>query len=87
MLPTILISALLSLFLGVGGYLLLETWVDANAHEIAVPSWFNGQYDGAGSPASSTGSPMAPKSVDSQTSKRWRRPGWIRRSGSRTRLT
>jgi hypothetical protein len=46
MLPTILISALLSLFLGVGGYLLLETWVDANAHEIAVPSWFNGQYDG-----------------------------------------
>ncbi len=46
MLPTILISALLSLFLGVGGYLLLETWVDANAHEIAVPSWFNGWYDG-----------------------------------------
>ena len=46
MLPTILISALLSLFLGVGGYLLLETWVDANAHEIVVPSWYNGQYDG-----------------------------------------
>jgi hypothetical protein len=46
MLPTILISALLSLFVGVGGYVLLETWVDANAHEVAVPSWFNGQYDG-----------------------------------------
>lgn len=46
MLPTILISALLSLFLAVGGYLLLETWVDANAHEIAVPSWYNGWYDG-----------------------------------------
>jgi hypothetical protein len=46
MLPTILISVLLSAFMAVGGYLLLETWVDANAHEIAVPSWFNGQYDG-----------------------------------------
>jgi hypothetical protein len=46
MLPTILISALLSLFVAVGGYLLLETWVDANAHEIAVPSWYNGWYDG-----------------------------------------
>jgi hypothetical protein len=46
MLPTILISALLSLFVGVGGYVLLETWVDANAHEIAVPSWYNGWYDG-----------------------------------------
>lgn len=41
-----LISALLSLFLGIGGYFLLETWVEANAHEIAVPSWYNGWYDG-----------------------------------------
>lgn len=46
MLPTILLSALLALFLGIGGYYLLDTWVDANAHEIAVPSWFNGEYDG-----------------------------------------
>ena len=46
MLPTILISSLLALFLGIGGYFLLDTWVDANAHEIAVPSWFNGEYDG-----------------------------------------
>jgi hypothetical protein len=46
MLPTILISALLALFLGIGGHLLLDTWVEANAHEIAVPSWFNGEYDG-----------------------------------------
>jgi hypothetical protein len=47
MLPTILVSALLALCLGIGGHLLLETWVDANAHEIAVPSWFNGgEYDG-----------------------------------------
>lgn len=46
MLPTILISALLALFLGVGGYLLLTTWVEANAHEVAVPSWYNGEYDG-----------------------------------------
>ena len=46
MLPTILISALLALFLGVGGHFLLDAWVEANAHEIAVPSWFNGEYDG-----------------------------------------
>jgi len=46
MLPTIMLSALLALFLGIGGYLLLDTWVEANAHEIAVPSWFNGEYDG-----------------------------------------
>jgi len=32
MLPIILLSSLLSLFLLAGGYLLLETWVDANAH-------------------------------------------------------
>lgn len=42
MLPTILISALLTLCLGIGGYLLLNTWVEANAHEIAVPSWMEG---------------------------------------------
>jgi hypothetical protein len=46
MLPTILISALLAFFLWAGGLLLLVNWVDANAHEIAVPSWFNGEYDG-----------------------------------------
>jgi hypothetical protein len=46
MLPIILLSSLLALFLVAGGYLLLETWVDANAHEIAVPSWYNGWYDG-----------------------------------------
>jgi hypothetical protein len=46
MLPTILISALLALFLGIGGYLLLEKWVEANAHDIAVPFAFNGWYDG-----------------------------------------
>lgn len=46
MLPTILMSALLALFLGIGGHLLLERWIEANAHEIAVPSWFNGEYDG-----------------------------------------
>jgi ABC-2 family transporter protein len=46
MLPTILLSSLLALFLVVGGWGLLETWVDANAHEIAVPSWYNGWYDG-----------------------------------------
>jgi len=46
MLPTILMSALLTLFLGIGGYLLLNTWVEANAHEVAVPSWYNGEYDG-----------------------------------------
>jgi hypothetical protein len=46
MLPTILLSALLALLLSIGGYFLLETWVDANAHDIDVPSWFNGEYDG-----------------------------------------
>jgi hypothetical protein len=46
LLPAILISSLLSLFLGIGGFLLLETWVDANEHEVNVPSWFNGEYDG-----------------------------------------
>ncbi len=46
MLPTILISGLLALFLFVGGQLLLISWIEANAHEIAVPSWYNGEYDG-----------------------------------------
>jgi hypothetical protein len=46
MLPTILISALLALFLAIGGRFLLDAWVEANAHEIVVPSWFNGEYDG-----------------------------------------
>jgi ABC-2 family transporter protein len=46
MLPTILLSSLLALFLVAGGWGLRETWVEANAHEIAVPFWFNGWYDG-----------------------------------------
>jgi hypothetical protein len=46
MLPTILISALLAFFLWAGGLLLLTGWVEANAHEMAVPTWFNGEYDG-----------------------------------------
>jgi hypothetical protein len=46
MLPTILLSSLLAILLVAGGWGLLETWVDANAHEIAVPSWYNGWYDG-----------------------------------------
>jgi hypothetical protein len=46
MLPTILLSALLAVCLTIGGYLLLETWVDVYAHDIEVPSWFNGEYDG-----------------------------------------
>lgn len=46
MLPTVILSSLLALFLWAGGHLLFETWLDANAHEIAVPSWFNGWYDG-----------------------------------------
>jgi hypothetical protein len=46
MLPSILLSSLLALLLAVGGFGLLETWVDANAHDIDVPSWFNGEYDG-----------------------------------------
>jgi ABC-type transport system involved in multi-copper enzyme maturation permease subunit len=46
MLPTILISALLALFVWGGAHLLLLGWVNASAHEINVPSWFNGWYDG-----------------------------------------
>jgi hypothetical protein len=46
MLPTILLSSLLALYLAIGGHMLLETWVDAYAHDIDVPSWFNGEYDG-----------------------------------------
>lgn len=46
MLPAILISALLALSLAIGGFALLETWVDANAHDVDVPFQFNGEYDG-----------------------------------------
>lgn len=46
MLPTVMLSALLSLFLWAGGQAMLVGWVDANAHEINVPSWYNGWYDG-----------------------------------------
>jgi hypothetical protein len=46
MLPSILLSSLLALLLAVGWFGLLETWVDAKAHDIEVPSWFNGEYDG-----------------------------------------
>ena len=46
MLPVVMLSALLALFLAVGGWLLLEQWVEVSAHQIAVPAWFNGDYDG-----------------------------------------
>lgn len=46
MLPTVMLSALLSLFLWAGGQAMLVGWVDASAHEINVPSWYNGWYDG-----------------------------------------
>lgn len=46
MLPTMLISALLTLFLFAGGQLLFMGWLNMSAHEIAAPSWFNGWYDG-----------------------------------------
>ena len=46
MLPAILLSALVALFLAIGGHILLDTWVHASAHDIEVPSWFNGDYDG-----------------------------------------
>jgi hypothetical protein len=46
MLPTVMLSALLSLFLWAGGLGLLAGWVASSAHEINVPSWYNGWYDG-----------------------------------------
>jgi hypothetical protein len=46
MLPVIVLSGLMSLFLAVGGRMLFEGWVEANGHEMDVPSWFNGEYDG-----------------------------------------
>lgn len=46
MLPTILISALLAGLVFAGAHLLLLGWVNASAREFAVPSWFNGWYDG-----------------------------------------
>ena len=46
MLPTVIISAMLAVFLWGGGFGLLASWTEANSHEIAVPSWFNGEYDG-----------------------------------------
>ncbi len=46
MLPVIILSGLLALFLAVGGRMLFQAWVEANGHEIEVPSWFNGEYDG-----------------------------------------
>jgi hypothetical protein len=46
MLPVVILSALLALFLAVGGWLLLDKWVEVSAHQFAVPSWFNGEYDG-----------------------------------------
>lgn len=46
MLPTILISAFVVACLGIAGHSFLDGWVEANAHEVAVPSWFNGEYDG-----------------------------------------
>lgn len=46
MLPVIILSALLALFLAVGGRMLFEQWIEGSAHQIEVPSWFNGEYDG-----------------------------------------
>jgi len=46
MLPVIILSALLTLFLAVSGWGLFEQWVQASAHQMEVPSWFNGEYDG-----------------------------------------
>jgi hypothetical protein len=46
MLPVVILSALLALFLAVGGWMLFEQWVQVSAHQIDVPSWFNGEYDG-----------------------------------------
>jgi len=46
MLPVIILSALLALFLAVGGRMLFEQWIEVNSHQLEVPSWFNGEYDG-----------------------------------------
>lgn len=46
MLPVIILSALLALFLAVGGRMFFERWVEVSAHQLEVPSWFNGEYDG-----------------------------------------
>lgn len=46
MLPVVMLSALLALFLAVGGWMLFEQWIQVSAHQIDVPSWFNGEYDG-----------------------------------------
>ena len=46
MLPVIILSAALAFWLAVGGRMLFEQWADTNAHQIEVPSWFNGEYDG-----------------------------------------
>lgn len=46
MLPTVMLSAVLALFLWAGGQAMYVGWVNANAHEINVPSWYNGWYDG-----------------------------------------
>ncbi len=46
MLPVVILSGLLALFLAVGGRMLFEQWIQVSAHPIEVPSWFNGEYDG-----------------------------------------
>ena len=46
MLPVIILSALLAIFLAVGGWMLFEQWIQVSAHQMEVPSWFNGEYDG-----------------------------------------
>jgi len=46
MLPIILISALLTLFVWAGGQGFFTAWVSAKAHEIDVPFRYNGSYDG-----------------------------------------
>lgn len=46
MLPVIILSSMLALFLAVGGRQLYDKWVQVSEHQIEVPSWFNGEYDG-----------------------------------------
>jgi hypothetical protein len=46
MLPVIILSALLTLFLAVSVWGLFEQWVQVSAYQIEVPTWFNGEYDG-----------------------------------------
>lgn len=46
MLPVVILSAQLALVLGVGSWGLFEQWIQVSAHQLEVPAWFNGEYDG-----------------------------------------